>query len=219
MYLPLTDVLACPRCGPGYGLVLLADQIVDRRVLAGTFGCPRCGGRWQVVDGFLDLGVSAESAEEGDEEAAETGGEATSPLEPAEDREPAIRLAALMGLVEGISYALVIGPGVVHAPALSALVEGLEVIAWSPAARGWEEAAGVSRLTGGSALPFHDRSIGGVALTGGDADVPLEEAARVLAPAGRLLLDPAPREARRRLEELGLAVLAEEGEVIVAARR
>ena len=55
MQLLLTDRLACPRCGPGFGLVLLADRMVDRRVHEGTLGCPNCRDSFTVHAGFADL--------------------------------------------------------------------------------------------------------------------------------------------------------------------
>lgn len=207
MYLPLTDLLTCPRCGPDHGLILLANRIEDRRVLEGTLGCPRCHARFPVVDGFADLRVDST-----------VPGRGEPPIAAAEDREAAIRMAALLGLAEGVRYVLVVGPGVAHAPGVAALVEGVEVIACAEAVRGWDEEHGVSRLAADGTLPFASGMLGGVALTGpGSADL-LEEAARVLARAGRLLLEPAPEGAVERLEGLGLALLAQEGEVVVATR-
>jgi len=207
MYLPLTDILTCPRCGPDQGLILLADRIVDRRVLSGTLGCPRCYGRYPVVDGFAEL--SAEPSRPAVVEQA---------VSPADDREAAIRLAALLGLAEGVTYVLVVGPGVAHAPGIAGVVEGVEVIACAESVRGWGEVYGVSRVGAAGGLPFRTGSLGGVALTGAESAYLLEEAARVLARAGRLVLEPAPEGVVERLEELGLALVAREGDVVVAVR-
>jgi len=70
MNLVLTDVLACPRCGPPFGLILLADSMRERRVLEGVLGCPNCYGRYPVRGGLADLravpeGAPAVSAGEG----------------------------------------------------------------------------------------------------------------------------------------------------------
>lgn len=205
MYLPLTDLLVCPRCGPDHGLILLADEISDRRVLAGALGCPRCRERYPVVEGFVDLRVDPVPA-------------AVEAVAAAEDREAAIRLAALLGLAEGIAYTLLVGPSVVHAPALAELIEGLEVVACSESLRGWGEERGVSRLAAGQLLPFRTYSMGGVAMTGHDSAGLLAEAARVLSPAGRMLWEPVPVDAEARLTGVGLRVVAREGEVLVAAR-
>ena len=55
MHLLLTDRLTCPRCGPEFGLILLADKLVDRVVHSGVLGCPNCRDAFQVEDGFADL--------------------------------------------------------------------------------------------------------------------------------------------------------------------
>ena len=77
---------------------------------------------------------------------------------------------------------------------------------------------GVSPLRLGAVLPFRSGSLRGVALTGGSA-VLLDEGARVLGGEGRLVVDPAPEDTRSRLEAAGLEVVAEEGGVMVGARR
>lgn len=57
----------------------------------------------------------------------------------------------------------------------------------------------------------------GVVLSGSEAGR-LEEGARVVAPGGRLVVEPAPSDARERLEAAGLRVLAAEGGTVVAGR-
>ena len=42
MHILLTDVVTCPRCGPEFGLILLADRFEERRVMQGRLGCPNC---------------------------------------------------------------------------------------------------------------------------------------------------------------------------------
>lgn len=55
MHILLTDILSCPRCGPEFGLILLADRIEARRVLAGTLGCANCRSKYAIRDGVADL--------------------------------------------------------------------------------------------------------------------------------------------------------------------
>ncbi len=55
MNIGLVDHLVCPRCGPPFGLVLLAHDVQDHRVRAGEFGCPNCRDRFPVEGGFADL--------------------------------------------------------------------------------------------------------------------------------------------------------------------
>lgn len=55
MNVDLIDHLVCPRCGPPYGLLLLAHDVRDRRVREGEFGCPNCRDRFPVSGWFGDL--------------------------------------------------------------------------------------------------------------------------------------------------------------------
>ena len=80
------------------------------------------------------------------------------------------------------------------------------------------EGAAVSRMRIGSVIPFRSGSLRGVALTGASTGL-LEEGARVLGTEGRLVVDPAPADARARLEAAGLSVVAEAAGEVVAARR
>lgn len=51
----LTDHMVCPRCGPPFGLVLVAREVADRRVRRGEFGCANCRDSFPVEDGFADM--------------------------------------------------------------------------------------------------------------------------------------------------------------------
>lgn len=214
MHILLTDALTCPRCGPAFGLVVLADRIEARRVVSGHLGCPNCRSQYPVRDRVADLrtggSASADAADSAD--AAASAGSAG-------DGEAAVRLAALMGLAGASGMALIAGPGARHAAAVSALVPELEVIAVSesgdvaeaPAA----EAAVSPVLAEGGRLPFRG-GLRAAALTGGPDDAALREGLRVLAPGARLVVDPAPAGTGERLRGLGAEVLLEEDGVVVA---
>ena len=206
----LSDLLTCPRCGPGYGLILLPTEAADRRVVSGVLGCANCRERYPVAEGVADLRVG---------EAPRLVGvpQPTSGPGTGEEGEGAVRLAGLMGLAEARGTVLMAGPAVAHAAAVSALVEGVEVVAVVEGAEPGP-APGVSRLRVSGVLPFRDGSLQGVTLTGPRVAL-VAEGARVLGRAGRLVLDPAPEAAAGHLEAAGLAVVAEEGGVVVAARR
>lgn len=197
MHVALTDVLTCPRCGPGHGLILLPDEVEGRRVVAGFLGCADCRERYRIEGGVADL----------------SGGDALAGAAPGGTEEGAVRLAGLLGLAGVQGVVLVAGPGAAHAGPLSELLEGVEVVATT-----MSPAPGGSAIRLGSTLPFQSGKLKGIALTGATADSLLEEGARALSPVARLLLDPAPVEARTRLEAAGLRVLAEEGGTVVAAR-
>lgn len=206
MYILLTDHLTCPRCGPDFGLILLAGRIEERRVLEGELGCSNCREQYPVRDGFADLRPRpAPELERPDEEPVPGG------------REDALRLAGLLGITEGPGFSLVVGPSARLAPGIAELVEGLEVVAVQPELVAWEEQAGVSRMAAGDPLPLATASMRAVALTGPAADALLEDGARVLFPGGRLILDPAPEDVEPRLEALQMKLAARQDDTVVAA--
>lgn len=207
MFLPLTDSLTCPRCGPPYGLILLADRVVERRVLSGTLGCPNCRDRFQVRDGFGDLRAPPRR-----------------PLPPAPapeatDPDRGVRLAALLGVAEGPATVLLAGPVVALAGSLAATVPELEVVALGAALVGLREAPGVSRLVARPGLPFHSARLRGVVLDGEGVAPLLDEGARVLAPSARLVFLDTPAGVRERLAAAGLRLLLEQEGTLVAERR
>lgn len=227
MHILLTDILTCPRCGPEFGLILLAERMVERRVLEGALGCSNCREKYPIRDAAVHFaephagrqaGTALPRAIQHDDDSATD----------ATDADEALRLAALMGVTQGPAYVLIAGPAVVRATRVGSLVEGLEVIAATtddnadlvptPAAPD-AVAAAVSRLIVASRLPLASARLAAVALTGAAADSLLEEGARVLAPLGRLVLEPAPPDAAARLTAAGLRVLAQEAGTIVAVDR
>ena len=225
MHILLTDLLACPRCGPEFGLVLLADRVEDRRVLEGRLGCPNCREQYPVVHGALDARLSTERGEPIDAERPSES-VATAPADDvaraAGDAEAAVRLAALLGLADARGTVLVAGPGAALAPAIAALVPELEVVALQlphlqeevPA----PDEGRVSRVAAGAALPFRSRTLRGVAMDGGAEVPPLAEAVRVLQPGGRLVVERAPAGTAERVAALGARVmLDQEGTVVAGA--
>lgn len=202
MHVSLTDVLTCPRCGPGHGLILLPDEVRERRVVSGFLGCADCRERYLVREGVADLSAGAEAAKPTEPSTPTSG----APVE-------AVRLAGLLGLADAQGVVLLIGPAEEAAAELRGVVEGVEVVV-----AGSSPETGVSVLRVGATLPFQSGRLRGVALTGAAADALLEEGARVVAPVARLLLDPAPPDARERVEAAGLRVVAEQGGAILASR-
>jgi hypothetical protein len=75
----------------------------------------------------------------------------------------------------------------------------------------------VSRLRVGHGVPLRNRSARGVVLAGPWSSR-VEEGARLVGSGGRLVVDPAPAGGRGRVEEAGLGVLLEDGDVLVAGR-
>ncbi|MEO5509328.1 MAG: Trm112 family protein [Longimicrobiales bacterium] len=207
MHILLTDVLVCPRCGPAFGLILLADRIEERRVLEGRLGCPNCREQYPITGGTVDLSAGAlmPSHEKANGAAADDG----------------VRIAALLGVTQGPAYVLLIGDAARHAAGVRNALADVEVIALSPAAisdgDSNGDSHGLSRVIA-ARVPVTTGKMSGVALIGARSGELLEEAARAVRPTGRLLVDPAPADAATRLAPLGLRILAQEGPVLLAIR-
>lgn len=204
MHILLTDVLRCPRCGPEFGLVLLADAVEDRRVSGGRLGCANCRETYPVAGGTVDLRVPG-----GEPLPAGEGG----PAAPDE----AVRLAALLGLTEAWGAVMLVGAGADLAGSLASLVPGVEVVHASGAPEAGTGGTGVSRVAAGAPLPLAPRSLRGVSLGRGAAGL-MEEAVRVLAPGGRLVVEGAPAGAAEALAAAGLRVLLDQDGWTVAER-
>jgi len=208
VHLLLTDRLTCPRCGPRFGLILLARSVVDRRVLEGTLGCPNCRDGFEVHDGFGDLRAPPRG---------------TLPPGRAGDPRPADpvdveRLAALLGVVDGPGTLALVGEPSRLAIGLVRLIPGVEVAAVDADLARWPEAPGVSRLAAWPGLPFFDGTLRGAAVDGTLGTSWVREACRAISRLARVVVTSAPEDARALLEESGLNVLAAEAGTIVGAR-
>lgn len=169
MHLLLVDHLTCPRCGPEFGLILMADGVSDRRVQSGSLGCFNCRERYPVANGQAHLLPPGEvQGEEGSgdglagpEGARGDGATAGEPRE-AGDAEAAFRVAALLGIRKGPGHVLVAGEAARHARAVARLVEELEVVVLNRegGAAGGDEEAGAD---GGGAAADGDAGNDGAA--------------------------------------------------------
>jgi uncharacterized protein YbaR (Trm112 family) len=202
MHLVLTDWLTCPNCGPGEGLIVLAERMEQRRVLDGTLGCPACQRQFPVRQGEADLRVGEPRA--------------VLPGAPNADAGDAQRLAALLGITEGRGYALLLGHVTAQAAALAELVPGLELVAIN--ARAQAVQAGVNRLLADAMLPLRDGSMRGVVLSEDAAPITHEEALRVLAPGARLVVSSALPAAAVLAGSARLRMLAHDAQHLVLTR-
>lgn len=199
MHILTTDLLTCPRCGPEFGLVVLAERLEDRLVREGRLGCPNCRESYPIAGGETDLRAGAAAA-------------APSAFES--DDEWPFRMAALLGLAEGKGTVLVAGPGSARTAEIAGFLPDLMLVGGS---RQPGIASGDTRLLLGERLPFRDGSLAGVVLAGDTAPAWVREAARVVAADRRLVLDGAGGDAVRALAETGLDVLLQEDAVVVAS--
>jgi uncharacterized protein YbaR (Trm112 family) len=213
MHLLLTDRLACPRCGPEFGLILLAERMQDRRVLDGALGCPNCRDQFLVRDGFTDL----RAPPRGELEKGMAGGPEEN-VEEAGDAAEAERLTALLGIVAGPGTVALVGGPARHAETLARAVRELQVVGVDADLVGWGDVDGVSRMVARPGIPFFSSVLRGVVVDGRLGGDWVSEAARVVAPRSRVVLVHADEGAGDVLAEAGLDVLASDGETVVAAR-
>ncbi len=199
MNLQLTDILTCPRCQEGGGLILLAERVDGRRVLAGQLGCPGCRARYPVADGEADFTTGEDFS--------------TAPGGPVD----AARVAALLGVTEGPAQVMVMGNHSELAQALVGLIPDIEVVVVSRSSNATGEVAGVSRLRIAERIPLRDRSVRGVVINGSDAEL-ISEAVRVIGLAARVVLIGATAAARDALHAQAVHVLAEQDDTLVAVR-
>jgi uncharacterized protein YbaR (Trm112 family) len=200
MNLQLTDILTCPRCREGGGLILLADRVDGRRVLAGQLGCPNCRARYAVVDGVAQFGDTAV------------------PRPQSSDMPDAALVAALLGVTEGPAQLLVIGPYEQFAEELAALLTDVEIVIASSSAIATAEVEGVSRMQIGDRIPLRDGSMRGVLISGRDAAM-ITEAVRVIALAARVVLIDATTTAHAALAAEGVHIVAKQDDKVVAVRQ
>jgi uncharacterized protein YbaR (Trm112 family) len=207
MHILLTDVLTCPRCGPEFGLILVADRIGDRRVLEGRLGCANCREQYPIRGGAVDLRLPGAAP------AAETSPDAVA----GDAQEAVVRLAALLGLADAQGTVLVAGPGAAFAGDVAALVPELEVVALVPEPRDAGARPGVTAMAGATApLPFRAGKLRGVAFTGGASEAALAEGVRVLQPGARLVVENAAPGTGEALARLGAQVILEQEGTVVA---
>ena len=225
MNVVLTDHLVCPRCGPPFGLVLLAHNVRDRRVREGEFGCPNCRDRFPVEEGFADLRPPPRGPEPGGAEGANAGdatqgaptdatGRTGGRDEGVESR--ALRLAAALGVAEGPGLIVVQDSHRAEAGPLARLVRGIEVVVV-----GWRGRAvvaeGVSAFVTGLKIPLRDGVARGVVVAGGEGEGWWVESLRVLMPGGRIVISHATEAARGWVGGAGLVTVLDEGGMVVAA--
>ena len=215
MNVTLTDHLVCPRCGPPFGLVLLARDVRERRVYEGEFGCPNCRDRFPVEGGFGDLRPPPRGVGPGGVGAVDESDVSEGERELPGDRQTAaLRLAAALGVTSGPGLVVVSDGHRDEAPALAQLVRGIEVVVVGWGGRGLR-GDGVSAFVTGPRLPLRDRVARGVVVEGGSGAGWWGECLRVVMPGGRIVITGATGEAREWVVGAGLVTLLDEGGMVV----
>jgi uncharacterized protein YbaR (Trm112 family) len=205
VYFELTDLLTCPRCGPGFGLVLLVDEVEQRRVQRGWLGCPNCRQDFPVENGVADLRSEPETPR--------------APRPAFEDEELALKIVALSGLADTRDY-LLLDERLAHAAA--AVVEmapELEVIVLRNTPDNSAEQHGISRVLSDARFPLVEYKLRGVAIAPGTDPELVAAAARRVSTGGRLVLFDAADVDLKAVERAGLTVVAAEEGTAVAERK
>jgi uncharacterized protein YbaR (Trm112 family) len=184
VFIELTDHLRCPAPHPESYLVLLPDRIEQRRVLAGTLGCPSCGRVVQIRDGIADFG--------GDPPAVEP------------TVLSAAALATLLGVQGPGGYLALMGAAARLWPELSELLPGIHLVLLNPDPIP-AEVEGASVLRAGHS-PLKSRSMRGVAAARDHGRDPgwAEAAVEAVLPGNRAVLE-GPTSVPPGLEVLGEA--------------
>ncbi|HET8657240.1 MAG TPA: Trm112 family protein [Longimicrobiaceae bacterium] len=204
MHIVLTDALACPRCGPEFGLIVLADSLQDRRIVEGSLGCANCREAYPVRGGVPDLRGRGEAAPE-------------LPLARGGEPERALRIAALLGVGAAPGLVLLVGAAPELMAEISALLPETRVVgaSASPAPEGLS--AGLDWLRVGGRLPLRNGALRGIAFPAGLSGWSADEIRRVLARDARVVVEDAGPRAAERLRGAGLDLLLEQDGIAVAS--
>jgi uncharacterized protein YbaR (Trm112 family) len=180
MFTPLVDTLRCPRVHDDTWLVASIDRAVDRDILEGTLGCPKCEAEYAIRDGIVHF--------------AEVERSAFIPPSEAE----ATRLAAALDLTDPRMTVVLFGAWGAHAPLVSAIAP-VQLILVNPP-DGIVSGDGISIVLAESP-PLAIASMDGAAVDAGAGDA-VAAALRATLKGGRRMVGPAALPLPAFLEEL-----------------
>jgi len=208
MHLLLTDRLTCPKCGPAFGLILLAHDITDRRVLSGEVGCSNCRSHFPIDQGAGDLRWPSALEPTGVRPDADAQ---TSALDAA-------AWAALLQIHEGSGFVGLAGSATVLAGELASLAAGFEFVTLTPALVPGDEELQVSRMAvRPDRLPFHDSALFAVALDCAQQAM-LPELLRAVRAEGRIVVQGPDATTRDGLSAMGCTIHLDDPRAVVATK-
>jgi uncharacterized protein YbaR (Trm112 family) len=202
VHLVLTDLLTCPRCGPEFGLILLAERMEGRQVIEGWLGCANCREEYPIHEGEPDLRLLPPSS-------------AWTPASGDVDR--ALRFAALLGVGHAPGTVLVYGADAALLGGIRDLLPNARVLGAGPGVLPGASADGVDWAVVGDRIPLRTGSLRGLAFALPPGEELVDEALRVLARGAHLVADPAPPELAAELAGRGAEILLEQDGVTVAS--
>ena len=177
MFIELVDHLRCIRPHEDSWLVAASYRMDERHVVEGVLGCPVCRAEYPVRDGVADLTGGAEPLVP----------PAAAPGDPQAGGDAALRLAALLHLLEVRAPVLLGGRWSACAPLLAAAVPAAFLLL-NPAPRPARHPA-LSTLLAAGRVPIAAGALHAAALDAALAADPavVTAAARALRPGGRLV--------------------------------
>ena len=212
MLLELSEILACPECGPPQVMVAVVHEALGHRVTRGFLGCPACDSRFSIEEGAVHL-VRQESR---DSRAA-----SMTPTVPVPE-EAAMLAGAVLDLARGSGHLLVAPELATIVDAVAALAERWEVVSLGaiPSNHGGQS-VNVSRIVvpDGETAPVLAGRCRAAVLAGDPSSHRIREFARALGPLGRLAIIAPGSGAVAAMREAGLEVIASDKRVAVALRR
>ena len=208
MNMHLTDRMLCPRCGPPFGLILLAEESDGGRVIKGRLGCPNCRERYEIAAAVADLRPPPRRALPAP--GPRSGG----------DPEAAVRMAALLGVADGPGVVGVQGPGVSHVELLADLAPSVE---WAAFHQGLPpsdvEESPATHLILGDVLPFMPHTFRGMVVHGPmQSESDYVDLMRLLIAGGRLLVESPTDSWRERIGEAADEILLDAPQACVVRK-
>lgn len=174
MFIELAEYLRCPLDATESHCVVAADELIDRRIIKGTIGCPASKREYPIVGGVADF-----CAADPDLVLPETGPDTAM---------DASTVQALLGLTTPGGYVVVLGSAAGDAADLAALLQGVQVVALNPPGNA-APAHGVSVLRGPIPVPLRTSMARGVVVGREYAAEPwLSECSRILLRGLRLVV-------------------------------
>jgi hypothetical protein len=128
------------------------------------------------------------------------------------------RLLAQLGILGGPGTVALVGEPARAAGDVAAALPEVHVAAIDPDLVRWPDADRVSRLVAAPGLPFFDGTLRATAIDGRLGPSWIDEAVRVVAPRGRVVVSHASKDSAAALERAGSRVIASDPETVVAAR-